>query len=822
MRALGLLIVGSMLVVASPSLAVATPPPVAIKTDIESVAQLIALAKATMLTDPKTAIDMATRAEKLLTNVRASNSSTEVRAELYWLKGEALFRLNDLQGAEESIAKGLRTIEVIRAPLKLRGDLLLSRGGINQTKVDVAKALNDFQSAYKIYKKLNENRSVSIALKSIAALYRQAGDQKSAIKYDSDATDIYPNDTSISISTLNNKGNSFHELGDERQAEEQYKKALVLAKKVGSATLTAIILRNSARAMLSANNLDGADRRIAEAFQLVNTKEGQSWRPQLLALAAQAALQRGDLAKATRLINESLATGESELRLQSHEVHETAYKIFSKIGRADLALPHLEALKQLDDKAAQLAASTNTALMAARFDFAAKDAKIAKLRTDELQRRITFEKSRARLQRNIFIGVVLTSLVGVGLLIFGLITIRRSRNEVRAANVDLAASNSALEKALAAKAEFLATTSHEVRTPLNGILGMTQVMLADQTLAPATRDRLSVVHGAGLTMRALVDDILDVAKMETGNLTLEAVPTDLPATLREVSRLWEEQARARGIGFVLELGACPAMIEGDPARLRQIVFNLLSNALKFTEAGSVTLRAEAMDGDRLRIAVSDTGIGIPADKQEVIFESFKQVDAGTTRKFGGTGLGLSICRNLARAMGGDIEVHSVVGEGSTFAVVLPLIAIDAPAEAEGGAAAGPGLIIVDRNPITRSMLRALLAPRAGEVGFAGSAEEVIAAVGKYPPTLILIDEATLRASEDAMGALAQIVSAAAGAKVALLWAAPDAEMRAQLMASGIDQLIAKPIGGAALVEMLYPAETIDGAGAIPALVSRAA
>ncbi len=784
--------------------------------------KLVEDAKAAMLTDPQSAIDLAAKADRLVASLPPTPRTKIARAEIRWLQGEAYLRTNDVQRAEPAIASGLAELANIDRPLKLKGDLLLSRGGLSQTKVEVAAALSDYQSAYRMFKKLGELRSEAIALQNIASLYRQAGDQAAAMKYESEAVDVYPGDPGLAVSMYNNRGNSLQELHRPKEAEIQYQKALGYARQLGSPLSIARILGNSARARLSANDLDGADHDIAEGLRIAETREGKRWRPQLTAIAAQAALQRNDLERAAKLINESFASDDKTGRLQSHEVHETAYKIFSRIGRPDLALPHLEALKRLDDKAAILAASTNTALMAARFDFASKDAKIAKLRTDELQRRIAFEKSRAALQRNIFIGVVLASLVGVSMLIFGLITIRRSRNEVRAANIDLAGSNSALEKALAAKTEFLATTSHEIRTPLNGILGMTQVMLADQGLGAATRDRLSVVHGAGLTMRALVDDILDVAKMETGNLSLEAVPTDLPATLTEVSRLWEEQARARGIGFALELESCPVMIEGDPARLRQIVFNLLSNALKFTEKGSVTLRAEAYGSDRLRISVRDTGIGIPADKQEAIFESFKQVDAGTTRKFGGTGLGLSICRNLARAMDGEVEVSSAPGEGSTFAVVLPLIPVEASAPSGADAAPGPGLIIVDRNPISRSMMRALLEPRAGTVVFAGTAEDAVAAIAAGVPPLILIDDATVRASGDPEAAVRLIAAAAAGAKVALLWASPDATLRERLLATGISCLIEKPIGGAALVEMLYPASAIIEDPSARHLVPRAA
>lgn len=776
----------------------------------DEIVKRIAASKEAMRTNPAGAAALAQQAE---TAIRRHPSSDEMRlklAEAEWLQGEAHLRLNDPDRARPMIDRGLQALANIRRPLKLRGDLLLSRGGVHTVQANVAGALADYQTAHNVYRQLGETRSQAIALQQIASLYREADDFETAMKYDRQSAEIYKGDFILDVSNFNNRGNYLVHNNRFVEAEDQYKKALSLARKWKSSSLQALFLRNIARTQIRAGHLTQAAGTINAGMRLSAQMGDKAGRDQLFAISAQLALQRGQVQRAASAITSTFKGVDlTETSLSFRDAHETAYKTFSQLGRADLALRHLEALKRLDDKTAKLAASTNTALMAARFDDANKDAKIATLKANEAMQSAAFEKARARQQRVVFIGVVLATLVGVGMLIFGLITIRRSRNEVRAANVDLAATNMALEKALAAKTEFLATTSHEIRTPLNGILGMTQVMLADQGLGAATRDRLTVVHGAGVTMRALVDDILDVAKMETGNLTLESVPLDLPATLREVSRLWEDQARARGIAFVVDLGQSPVVIEGDPARLRQIVFNLLSNALKFTEKGTVTLKATTTDDQRLCIEVSDTGIGIPADKLDIIFDSFRQVDAGTTRKFGGTGLGLSICRNLARAMGGDVIVSSTPGEGSRFAVTLPLV-LATKADAAGGAGVcGPSLLIVDRNPISRSMLRALLSPQAGDVAFASSIDDAVRQIAAHAPSQVVIDDATARAESDIDASLTLIAAAAIvkGARVSLLWQAADDGERRRLMASGIAQIITKPISGTDLVHALYPASS---------------
>ncbi|MGY4396287.1 signal transduction histidine kinase [Sphingomonas sp. UYAg733] len=776
----------------------------------------IAAAKAMMLSDPAKTIGQAKQAE-----VAALQLSGEQRviglATARWLQGEAYLRLNDVVRAQPLIDEALVALKAQGKPTKLMGDVLLSSGGLHTATVKVAAALADYQLAYKIFTQCGETRSRAVALVSIAMLYLDAKDYENALKYHAQALDIYRGDPSLLTSIYNNNGETLKEMKRFDEADVQLRKALDLARAMHSGALEAQILRNLARSQLMAGKPEEADRTIREGWKLVDPRDAAT-NSIFAAVAAQAALQLGRLPEAESLIRRSF-TGidPATTTLQYRVSHQTAYEIFRRRGRTDDALIHLEALRRLDDQATSLATSTNTALMAARFDFANQELHIAKLKADELRRSVDFEHARAQTQRFIFIGAAAVTLIILSMLAYGIVTLRRSRNQVRAANIDLAATNSALGKALAAKTEFLATTSHEIRTPLNGILGMTQVMLADRTLSERMRDRIGVVHGAGVTMRALVDDILDVAKMETGNMTIEHVPFDLKATMRDVTRLWEEQAKNKGIDFVLDLDRAPDWIEGDAARLRQIIFNLLSNAVKFTAVGSVTVRA-AGAGDTLAIAVSDTGIGIPADKYELIFESFRQVDAGTTRKFGGTGLGLAICRNLARAMDGDVLVESMAGAGSSFTIELPLVLADAPETPVPAAGEKGALLILDRSPITRSMLRTMLEARAGTVVFAGTVQDAVERLRLGGVDQVLIDDATIRATGDVDAALTAIAGAAADARTTILWVAPDDAQREAVLATGINALIAKPISGTVLSDILYP---ID-ASTSDALVSRAA
>lgn len=681
-----------------------------------------------------------------------------------------------------------------------------------------AEALASLQEAHNIFAKLGEKRSQSITLQLIATLYKDAQDLRSADKYFKQAAEVFTGDPRLQMFLLNNRGAVLLQLEEPRQAEAEYRKALAIAQAERSTSLIPSILVNIARALLDQKRYADADTMLAEATRLIGGDSAHPGESRLLSVAAESARLQGRIGRARTLIERAFdGVDIDETTFAMRDAHYTAYAIYRAQNQNGLALVHLERLRALNDEATELATSTSTALMAARFDYANQELRIANLKAEELRREAEF-------QRTLFIGLGGASLLIVTLLSIGLYTIRRSRNQVRQANIVLGETNVALEKALKAKTDFLATTSHEIRTPLNGILGMTQIMLRDSTVPEATRERINIVHGAGMTMRALVDDILDVAKMETGNLTVERTATDLHATLREVTRMWEEQARAKGLEFALSHEGTPRWIETDPGRLRQIVFNLLSNAVKFTEKGALSVTVSAV-GERLLLAIRDTGIGIPAEKFDEVFESFKQVDAGTTRQFGGTGLGLAIVRNLAHALEGTVSVASNVGEGSTFTVDLPLRVVAAPDSAVEAAGEGESIVVLDRNPIVRGMLRTLFTPHFAAVHFAGTIDEAVALARDAGPALILADEATLAAGDgDPIEKLSELfASAPEGVRIAGLWSKPDGEAEQRLCDTGVDLIVVKPVKGPALIAALTAARSeICATSGRTTLVSQAA
>ena len=389
----------------------------------------------------------------------------------------------------------------------------------------------------------------------------------------------------------------------------------------------------------------------------------------------------------------------------------------------------------------------------------------------------------------------------------GTIWIAEDVTDRHRAQQDLAAARDAAEAASRAKSAFLANTSHEIRTPLNGLLGLVRLAMREDVDQAQRETYMKHILDSAEGLSATLSDILDLSKIEAGKLSIDSVPFHLRDALEPVLRSNLAVAQVKGLTMELVIDpALPVVVWGDATRIRQIVGNFVSNAVKFTEHGSVRIEASRVRGDALRLAVSDTGIGIDVDAQRRLFQPFSQADQSTTRRYGGTGLGLSICRELARLMGGQVGVRSAPGAGSEFWAELPLAPVDEsqtqPALADEAGQLrvlrGARVLVGEDNPVNMMVTQALLEQWGVLVVQAADGVAVVEAVLQaerdgQPFAAILMDVQMPRLSGHAAArALHESLGERAPPIIALTAAALVSE-REEALRAGMREFLTKPV-----------------------------
>jgi signal transduction histidine kinase/CheY-like chemotaxis protein len=357
------------------------------------------------------------------------------------------------------------------------------------------------------------------------------------------------------------------------------------------------------------------------------------------------------------------------------------------------------------------------------------------------------------------------------------------------------------ERANRAKSTFLATMSHEIRTPMNAILGYAQLLKRDRSLDASQQDKIAVILSSGDHLLSLINNILEISKIEAGRTTLVAEPFHLPALLESVHQMFIGLSRARGIELVFESGdALPLTVEGDAGRIRQVLINLLSNAVKFTERGRIRVQAitESVPprGYLVTITVEDSGVGVESSDLDRIFGAFEQSDVGA--RTGGTGLGLAVGREFARLMGGDLTASSKVGEGSVFTFSFQVAASAAAIDSRGAALPvflrakqeRPKVLVTDDEADNRRLLQELLTRIGFQVRVAASGEEAIETHGAWNPDLILMD--VRMPGIGGIEAIKRLRAAGAKTIMVVFTASWFDGVREEALQAGADEVLLKP------------------------------
>ncbi len=613
-------------------------------------------------------------------------------ATAYCLEAEALNRTNRNQAAREVVTKASELMAGRRTTTKLDGDLALARAAIADSAGDFALALKNYQQAHSIFVRLGNRRRQAIVLLDLGGLYERARDFDREIRYYNEAVETYSSDPAIALAAANNLGLAFQQMGLYARAIPRFEQALGIASSLKSATLEASILNSLAMSYAKTQNIAEAQHAVTRALKLeTSTEQGEeerfSW-----GVKAEIDYRRGDLRAAAADLQNAFRGVQLEATTPSfRDMHQIAYMIYKAKGDLPLAMAHLEAFKRLDDQGRSLAASTNFALLGAKFDFARQDLEIEQLKSAGLERDIKLRRSQGELQLIVFCVII----AGITLLLVWFawrhVTLKRHQKDIAQKNIELVdtllerdgeierrtvaetelrIAMQAAQQANLAKSHFLANMSHELRTPLNAIIGFSELILTGGIKPEKAREYILDIAGGGRHLLAVLNNVLDMARLESGKVELADRVVRLGDVVNEALAVLGGHDTIAGKEIRVS-GNEDILLRVDEVRLRQVLINLVSNAVKFTdEGGLVGIRIERASNG-LDLIVEDNGKGIPSDKIQFVMEPFAQAEGIYARSHGGAGLGLPIVKSLVELHEGAFTLESEQGKGTRARVHLP-------------------------------------------------------------------------------------------------------------------------------------------------------
>jgi signal transduction histidine kinase/AmiR/NasT family two-component response regulator len=757
----------------------------------------IETAQSAMFGDPNKALNHAIIA------AAAAEPESVGFARALWLQGDAQIRLGRLEA-------GLETLRHAETALAGRDKLLQARTKMSGARAlamsqDNGGAMQALRRAHSLFEEAGDERGQALALNGIAIIYHGARRYERALSYYRQAA-RYDQDPNLTYSINHNRAGILNELGRFAEARTIFEQNLQTAELTGMPVMIATAHTVLAKNLIDMGLLDRAERHLQQARQFDGDSNSPMWQDHLRLARTKFAMARdreGEVLEHLEAVFDGYDFKAPKPEML--EFHDLAFRFFRSRGDLEEAMRHLEASAELEIEAADAAARNNVDLLTTEFEASQKDLEIERLKSVQLEGRIAAEKKEAELKQLLIALGGLAAASVAGLCGWHLLSARRAAKR-------LAGSNHDLEVALAAKSRFLASTSHEIRTPLNAILGMGHVIL-DEEKDPNRLRPIRTIVDAGELLLGVVNDILDVAKMEKSGYEANIAETDLTQAIQPVIDLHRTSAATKGLKLTEVFEGDHFNFATDGRLLKQAVGNLISNAVKFTENGEITVLVRSLEGYGFEIEVADEGIGIPAQELDTIFESFRQVDGSATRQYGGTGLGLTIVKHIAETLSGNVQVRSELGKGSLFTLSIPAAEVrNEPAGTGSAPIPEPRrqperlcdlrVLVVEDNEVNQLVMTSMLAKEVALFLVVGNGQEAVEAVKERQFDVVLMDHHMPVMSGLEATRVIRTTEGLENLPIIGVTADVSADVQQTLLEAGMQTVVNKPVKKDALIDAM--------------------